>query len=152
MSDAASANGVLVARADKSFVASTAELALGLLLDVARNISVSTLEYSAGRSPAQLPGRQLRGRTAGIIGFGSIGYAPRRHSWWRWAWRWLVHDPFVAEAGAAGVRFVGFEELLKAADVVFPLAPGSSATENLIGGAGARDDEPGHDADQCESR
>ena len=40
--DAASANGVLVGNADKSFIASTAELALGLALDVARNISAST--------------------------------------------------------------------------------------------------------------
>jgi len=42
---AASAAGVVVARADKSFVASTAELAVGLLLDCARNISASTVDY-----------------------------------------------------------------------------------------------------------
>jgi D-3-phosphoglycerate dehydrogenase / 2-oxoglutarate reductase len=44
-----------------------------------------------------------------------------------------VHDPFVADPRADGVRFVGFEELLRTADVVFPLAPGSPETENLIG-------------------
>jgi D-3-phosphoglycerate dehydrogenase / 2-oxoglutarate reductase len=36
---AASASGVLVGHADKSFVASTAELALALMLDLARNAS-----------------------------------------------------------------------------------------------------------------
>jgi len=45
---AASGAGVLVAHADKSFVASTAELALALMLDVARRVSDSTLDYRRG--------------------------------------------------------------------------------------------------------
>ena len=130
--DAASSNGVLVARAAKSFVASTAELAVGLLLDVARNITVSTLEYATGRSPAQRMGRQLRGRTAGIIGYGSIG-SHLADILVAMGMDVLVNDPFVADSPADEVTFVGFEELLRAADVVFPLAPGSPATENLIG-------------------
>ena len=130
--EAASAHGVLIARADKSFVASTAELAVGLLLDVARNISVSTLEYAAGRSPAQRAGRQLRGRTAGIIGYGSIG-SHLADVLVAMGMNVVVHDPFVADPRADGVTFVGFEELLRAADAVFPLAPGSPETENLIG-------------------
>jgi D-3-phosphoglycerate dehydrogenase len=129
---AASANGVVVARADKSFVASTAELALGLLLDVARNISASTADYAAGRTPAQRPGRQLQGRAAGIIGYGAIG----SHLATLLAaigMRVLVHDPFVARLDVDGVRFVGLDELLRAADAVFPLVPGSPENENLIG-------------------
>jgi lactate dehydrogenase-like 2-hydroxyacid dehydrogenase len=130
--DAASTHGVLIARADKSFVASTAELAVGLLLDVARNITVSTLEYSAGRSPAQRPGRQLRGRTAGIIGYGSIG-SYLADVLVAMGMNVLVHDPFVTDPRADGMTFVGFDELLRAADVVFPMAPASPETENLIG-------------------
>ena len=130
--DAASANGVLVARAGKTFVASTAELALGLLLDVARHITISSAEYAAGRTPAQRPGRQLQGRTAGIIGFGSVG-SHLAALLGAVGMQVLVHDPFVADPGVEGVDFVGFDELLRAADVVFPLAPGSAETENLIG-------------------
>jgi len=130
--DAASANGVLVARADKTFVASTAELALGLLLDVARNITVSSAEYAAGRTPAQRPGRQLQGRTAGVIGFGSIG-SHLAALLVAVGMEVLVHDPFVADPRIEGVSFVGFDELLRTADVVFPLAPGSAETEDLIG-------------------
>ena len=63
---AASAAGVVVARADKSFVASTAELAVGLLLDCARNISASTVDYQSGALPPQRSGWQLAGQTAGI--------------------------------------------------------------------------------------
>ncbi len=130
--DAASANGVLIARADKTFVASTAEMALGLLLAVARNITVSTAEYAVGRVPAQRTGRQLRGRTAGIIGYGAIG-SHLTDLLVAIGMEVLVHDPFVTDPRLDGVRFVGFEELLRSADVVFPLAPGSADTENLIG-------------------
>jgi D-3-phosphoglycerate dehydrogenase / 2-oxoglutarate reductase len=130
--DAASANGVLIARADRSFVASTAELAVGLLLDVARNISVSTLDYAHGGSPPQRVGRQLRGRTAGIIGYGSIG-SYLSEVLVAMGMDVLVHDPFVTARAPDGVTFVGFEELLRAADAVFPLASATPDTENLIG-------------------
>jgi D-3-phosphoglycerate dehydrogenase len=129
--DAASAHGVLVARADKSFVASTAELALGLLIDCARSISTSTLDYQGDRPPTQRPGRQLRGRTAGIIGHGAIGsyladllVSLGMHV--------LVHDPFVDELPETVDR-VELAALLARSDVIFPLAPGGPATDNLIG-------------------
>jgi D-3-phosphoglycerate dehydrogenase len=129
--DAASAHGVLVAQADKSFVASTAELALGLLIDCARNISASTVDYRLDREPLQRSGRQLRGQTAGIIGFGAIGshladllVALGMHV--------LVHDPFV-DSVADTVERVELRDLLASADAVFPLAPGGPETTNLIG-------------------
>ncbi|MDH3681321.1 MAG: hydroxyacid dehydrogenase [Acidimicrobiia bacterium] len=129
--EAASANGVVVARADKSFVASTAELALGLLIDTARNISASTIDYQAGRPPPQRPGRQLRDRAAGIIGYGAIGsyLADLLVSI---GMRVLVHDPHV-DSVSDDVEQVDLVQLLSRADVVFPLAPGGAATENLIG-------------------
>ena len=128
--DAASSRGVLVARADKSFVASTAELALALLLDVARNVAASTIDYRRGDEPPQRPGRQLAGRTAGIIGYGAIG------SYLAALLRALgmevmVHDPFVevpAELAADSLQ-----DLLASCDAVFPLAQAAPETENLIG-------------------
>ena len=136
--EAASAHGVLVANADKSFIASTAELALGLLLDLARNISASTLDYRNGAQPPQRGGWQLSGSTAGIIGFGSIG----RHLAELLSavgMRVLIHDfdPEVASAmtttSAPGVLHVDLSTLLAGSDVVFPLVPGGPATTHLIG-------------------
>jgi D-3-phosphoglycerate dehydrogenase len=129
--EAASAHGVLVARAAKSFVASTAELALGLMLDAARNISTSTHDYRMGIEPPQRSGRQMRGQVAGIIGYGSIGsyLADLLVSVGMTV---LVHDPFV-DLARPDVTAVGMEQLLATADVVFPLAPALPATENLIG-------------------
>ena len=129
--EAASAHGVLVARADKSFVASTAELALGLLIDCARNISASTIDYHAGREPPQRSGRQIRGQTAGIIGYGAIGsyLADLLTSL---GMKVLVHDPFV-DAASDTVELVELAELLARADALFPLAPGGVETTKLIG-------------------
>ena len=64
----------LVARADKSFVPSTAEIALGLLLSVSRSIAESTMAYRAGVEPPQRPGRPAPRADGGHrIGYGAIG-------------------------------------------------------------------------------
>ena len=128
---AASDSGVLVAHADKSFVASTAELALALTLDLLRNVTESTLDYRAGVEPPQRPGRQLRGRTAGIIGFGAIG------SYLAGALRGLgvhvlVHDPQV-DATTDGFEQTSLDDLLGRADIVLPLAASTPATHHIIG-------------------
>jgi D-3-phosphoglycerate dehydrogenase len=129
--DAATANGVLVARADKSFIASTAELALGLLIDTARNISASTGDYQARRAPPQRPGHQLAGKTAGIIGYGAIGSylvtllkAIGMHV--------LICDPFVAIEDP-DLHQVEMPELLARSDAVFPLTVSDATSEPLIG-------------------
>ena len=128
--DAASAAGVLVANADKSFVPSTAELAVGLMLDVARNISQSAVDYRHGDAPPQRPGRQLAGQIAGIIGYGAIGtYLARVLT--GIGMHVLVADPFV-ERFDSFVEHVDVDELLRRSDVVFPLTPGPG-NEHLIG-------------------
>jgi D-3-phosphoglycerate dehydrogenase len=127
---AASRAGVLVGRADKSFVASTAELALALMLDLARSVSESTLDYRLGAMPPQRPGRQLRGRTAGIIGYGAIGSylaALLRGI----GMHVLVADP-QADATSDGFEQTNFEDLLRRCEFVLPLAPATPATEHLI--------------------
>lgn len=129
--DAASAAGVVVARADKSFVPSTAELALGLTLDLLRSIAESTVDYRADREPPQRAGGQLRGKVAGVIGYGAIG------SYLADALRSLgvtvlVHDPHV-DATAHGFEQVAFADLLRRADIVYPLAASTPETCGLIG-------------------
>ncbi len=128
--DAASAAGVVVGRADKSFVASTAELALALTLDVLRNVSESTVDYRSGSEPPQRPGSQLRGRTAGVIGYGAIG------RYLADALRCLgvtvvVHDPHV-DATADGFEQTSFADLLARSDIVLPLAASTPDTFHLI--------------------
>lgn len=138
---AASDNGVLIANADKSFIASTAELALGLLIDCARNISASNIDYRSGDEPPQRPGRQLRGATAGIIGYGAIGsyLADLLRSV---GMDVLVCDP-VADPAEDGFEVVDFATLLARSEVVIPLTPGDETNRDLISVAELKAMRPG---------
>lgn len=126
---AASVAGVVVGHADKSFVPSTAELAVGLLLDAARNIASSAADYRAHREPPQRPGRQVRGMTAGIIGYGAIGsYLADLLA--GMGLDVIVNDPDVDVPGDH--RAVSFSTLLETSDVVFPLVASTPETHQLI--------------------
>ena len=139
--ETASATGVLVGRADKSFVASTAELALALMLDLARNVTESTIDFRAGGQPPQRAGVQLRGRVAGIIGYGAIGSylaAILRDL----GLRVLVTDPLV-DATADGFEQCDLLELLARSEFVLPLAPASPSTVDMIDAEALRAMRPG---------
>lgn len=128
---AASAHAVLVGQAAKSFIPSTAELALGLLIGLARNIGESVVDYRTGRPDVQRSGSQLAGKTAGIVGFGDIArhLAPMLEAIGMTV---VAHDP---HAPVEGVRAGTFEEVLSSADVVFPLAAATPSTEGMIDAA-----------------
>lgn len=140
--DAASANGVLVARADKSFVASTAELALALILDLVRSVSESTIDYRAGTEPPQRPGFQLRGRTVGMIGYGVIAryLADVLRAMGVTV---LVHDPYTDDARADGFESTSLADVLARSDIVLPLAAATPETERIIDAAALAMMKPG---------
>ncbi len=127
---AASAHGVLVARADASYVPSTAELALGLYLDLSRHIADSAHDYRLGVEPAQRPGRQVRGQTAAILGLGLIG-AYLAELLVALGVRVLAHDVAPVDP-PVGVELGARDDVVAAADVVFPLAPADESTRHLV--------------------
>ena len=51
----------------------TAELAIGLLIDLARNISVENVRMKAGEAWQSTVGRDLFQHTIGIVGLGNLG-------------------------------------------------------------------------------
>ncbi len=127
---AASANGILVANSVPAFIPATAEMALALMLDLARDVTASTLEFKEGIMPPSNMGRQLNGSTAGIIGYGAIGsYLADKLV--ALGMRVLVSDPYVT-ADQQGVEQVDMQTVLKEADFVLPLAAATEETENLI--------------------
>jgi D-3-phosphoglycerate dehydrogenase len=73
---AASARGVLVTHASAGFAAAVAEWTLGAMIDLARGITASTLDYRAGRQPPPRLGVELRGSTLGLIGYGARSSSP----------------------------------------------------------------------------
>lgn len=131
--EAASRNGVLVTHAFPGFAASVAELALGFLIDLARGISSSVLEYRSGRIPTARLGRQLSGSTLGIIGYGVIGQHLAKIGI-ALGMRVLVADPY-KRIEEPGIEQVDQERLLRESDFVVCLAVATEETENLIGAA-----------------
>jgi D-3-phosphoglycerate dehydrogenase len=125
---AASAAGVLVTQATPGFVDSVAELAVGMMVDLAREVSAYAADFHAGRVPEPRMGRQLAGRTLGLIGYGRIA---RRIAEIATAMRMRVvaHDPHATIEGAEAVPL---DTLLAGSDVVMPLAVANEATRHII--------------------
>ena len=131
--DAASEAGVLVTRASAGFMNAVSEWIVGVMIDLSRNITASVIEYRNARMPVPTMGRELRGSTIGVIGYGQIGrhlaaLARALHM------RVLVFDPHasVANADAADVVPLSMEQLLSASDFVICLAIAAPDTENLV--------------------
>ena len=122
---AASKAGVLVTQASAGFVTSVSEMVLGFLVDLSRGVTRSTIEYRAGRVPKAVMGKELKGSTIGVIGYGQIGREVVRLCK-ALGMKVLIHDPYKK------VRQVTLEKLFKESDYVVPLAVATAETENLI--------------------
>jgi D-3-phosphoglycerate dehydrogenase len=134
---AASKAGVLVTQASAGFVTSVSELVLGFLVDLSRGITRSSMEYRAGRVPSASMGRELKGSTLGVIGYGAIGKEVVRVGR-ALGMRVLVFDPYVKD-----VEQTSLEDLLKQSDFVVPLAVATAETENLMNAAAFAKMKPG---------
>ena len=127
---AASEMGILVTQASAGFVASVAEWNIGAMIDLGRSISASNAIYHAGTLPAAPMGRQLRGATLGVIGYGQVGRYQCELGL-AMGMRVLVSDPYARIDHAALVQ-LPLPELLAQSDFVVCLAVASEATENLM--------------------
>jgi D-3-phosphoglycerate dehydrogenase len=129
----ASRNGVLITHATPGFMASVAEMAIGMMVDLARHVSTAVLEYRAGREAEPRMGRQLKGSTLGIIGYGAISQhlAPIALAL---GMQVLVSDPYKTIA-EPGLRQVELDTVLSEADFVVCLAVATEETENLMDAA-----------------
>ena len=127
---AASDLGVLVTHADRSWLAAVSELVIGLMIDAGRGISRANLAYKGGHRPEPRLGRQLAGATAGIIGYGPLGRTVAELAL-AFGMHVLVTDPYVTVEHDL-IEQVDFDQLLRRADYVLPLAVATPETENLI--------------------
>ena len=133
---AASRNGILVASAAATFVPGVTEWIVGQMINLARGTFDFVQAYRAGKIPdlATGPrGRQLAGRTAGILGLGRIG-SHLAGILQALDMRVLGCDPH-AVAAPHGVERVDFERLLSESDFVICLAKHTDETDQLMNAA-----------------
>ncbi len=133
--DAATRAGVMVVNAPTGNTIAAAEHTMALMLALLRHIpgadrSIRRGDWERGSNT----GRELRGKTLGIIGLGKIGKAVARRAM-GFEMRVIATDPYLTEeqAAEAGARLVGFAELLHRADVITVHTPLTTDTKNLLG-------------------
>ena len=132
---AATQAGVMVVNAPTSNVVSAAELAIGLLLAVARHIPAAHAALRQGQwKRGKYTGAELYEKTVGVVGLGRIGVlVAQRVS--AFGMKVLAYDPFVQAGRAAqmGVRLVTLDERLAESDFISVHLPKTPETIGLIG-------------------
>jgi D-3-phosphoglycerate dehydrogenase len=127
--------GIVVMNTPDANTVSTAELALGLMLALARHIPQADQSLRQGRWDRKLfTGTELYGKTLGIIGFGRVGRALAQRAKCLGLTE-IAYDPFVPEdvARHLGLSLVSrLDELLEAVDIISLHAVVTDDTRALI--------------------
>jgi D-3-phosphoglycerate dehydrogenase len=134
---AAEDKGVLVINTPEAPSVAVAELTLGFMLSLVREISRADRTMKRGEwIKNQLTGRELRGKTLGVVGFGRIGYQVAKRAS-AFEMKVLAYDVaidrvmrYIKELGAEPVTL---QELLRRSDFVTIHVPLLPETRHLIG-------------------
>lgn len=132
---AAERRGIIVVNAGESVAVAVAELALGLMLSLARRIPQAHFSVKGGLwEKHSFVGMQLQGKTLGIIGFGRIGKALAKRAL-ALEMKVVATDPFIPPetATSSGVTLLPLEELLQRSDFVSIHVPLTPQTKGMIG-------------------
>lgn len=132
---AATERGIVVVNAPTGNTISAAELTIGLILAMARNIPQghASLKGKEWRR-AELVGVEVRNKSLGIVGLGRVGTEVARRAL-ALEMKIIAYDPFVTEdhAKKLGVEVGSFEDVLKRSDFITIHTPLTDTTKSLIG-------------------
>ncbi len=135
--EAATERGVVVMNTPRGNATTTAELAIALLLALARHIPRADRGVRSGKWKLKgLTGTEISGKTLGVVGLGRIGrlVAERGRGL---GMKVVAHDPYLAHGDGTGLPVSGMEflelhELLARSDFVSLHVPLNESTRNLI--------------------
>ncbi|QYK42023.1 MAG: 3-phosphoglycerate dehydrogenase [Paracoccaceae bacterium] len=136
--EVATAAGVLVANVPGANAVTVAEHVIWTALSLQRrhpqvNRDLRERGWAAGRAHSD-HGRELSGRTLGVLGMGNIGRALARIAVGGFGMKVVCHSRRSAPM-PDGVRHVGFSDLLAQSDVLALCAPLTAETRGIIDGA-----------------
>jgi len=137
---AARARGLSVSNTPDVLTDATADIAMILLLTVARRTGEGERHLRAGQwtgwRPTHMIGTQVSGKTLGLIGMGRIARAVARRAHHGFGMKVLFHDPFPPspqEAAALGAEGLGsLDEVLERSDFVSLHCPATPETRHLM--------------------
>jgi D-3-phosphoglycerate dehydrogenase len=137
--EACTAAGVIVCHQSGTNKEAVAEHALGMMLALSKRIAQADKALRRGAAPDRfaLTGRDIRGKTVGIIGLGQIGARLAELCRGLFGMEVLAFDPYLTDgqAAARGARKVALPELLERADFVSVHTPRNAETLGMIGAA-----------------
>ena len=134
----ATAAGVLFCNTPAGPTESTAEHTIALMLACAKRVPEGAAQLAEGRfAPRGVPmGRELMGKTLGLMGFGRIGQRVAHICQRGFGMRVVAHDPVVTDETVAAtgleVELTSMEEVLAQADFLSLHAPSIPATHHMI--------------------
>ncbi|MBI4668521.1 MAG: phosphoglycerate dehydrogenase [Elusimicrobia bacterium] len=130
----ATRRGILVINAPGANAIAVSEHAMALILALTRKIVTShTTVVSGGWRGPGLMGKELYGKTLGLLGFGRIGREVAKRAK-AFNMKVIAHDPYLAGPPAQGLDIVlmSLEELLSRADILSLHVPLTDGTRRLI--------------------
>src|SRR3954447_24161370 len=131
---ASTAAGVLVMNTPGGNAVSVAEHAIALMLGLARAIPQASASTKAGKwEKKKFLGNELRGKTLGVVGLGSIGREVVRRAK-PFEMRIVAHDPYVSPQSALdlGVELVALPDLYRASDYITLHVSLTPETEHML--------------------
>src|SRR4051794_39030228 len=131
---AATAAGVLVMNTPGGNAVSVAEHTLGLMLALARSIPQANASTRAGKwEKKKFLGNELRGKTLGVVGLGSIGREVVKRAL-AFEMRIVAHDPYVTSkiAHDLGVELVPLPDLYAVSDYITLHVAATPETQGML--------------------
>ncbi|OQB02070.1 MAG: D-3-phosphoglycerate dehydrogenase [Chloroflexi bacterium ADurb.Bin222] len=129
--DYARSKGITVLNTPAANSAAVAELVIGLMLTLARHITLADATMKAGKwEKKALEGTEIAGKTLGLIGYGRIGRLTAQKAR-ALGMNVVGYDPFIT-INDAGVRAVELEELLKISDYISLHVPTTPQTRGMV--------------------
>jgi D-3-phosphoglycerate dehydrogenase len=132
--DAATEAGVLVMNTPGGNAVSVAEHTLALMLAMARHIPQANASTRAGKwEKKKFMGNELRGKTLGVVGLGSIGREVVKRAR-AFEMRMLAHDPYITPkiAQDLGVELVDRQSLYAASDYITLHVAATPETQGML--------------------
>lgn len=133
--DAATRRGVLVLNTPGGNAISVAEHTIALMLSMARSIPDAAASVRAGKwEKKKFMGRELRGKTLGIVGLGRIGMEVSRRAR-AMEMQIVAYDPYVSPAIARDTahQLVSLDELCARADYITLHVALTPESEKMVG-------------------
>ena len=125
-------NNIKVCNSSGYATVGVAELTIGLMIDVYRHITLLNQDTRNGKTRNNFLGRQLRGKTVGIIGTGAIGLETaillKAMGCNIIAWNRTERE----EAKKLNIKYVSLQDLMKQSDIISLHVPLNKETYHLI--------------------